>query len=764
MFVDLNVKQRAAVTASCNGVLQIIAGPGTGKTKVLTSRVCHLLHEGIEPQKIIVTTFTKRAANEMRERLEAMIKGSNFSLDGLLVGTFHSICYRLIQKYGKLVGIEGYSIADERDSRQFLCEALEKIDLNFPPGDTKRFELENNAHRGFDVKKLTRQISTLKAQALSPEEYSLGAKRNPFIAALYAQYHSLLQLNKALDFDDCLLVCYQLISKHTVVSIDHILVDEFQDTNEVQLRLMYCFSKNVTIVGDPDQSIYAFRNAQSTNFGLMREHYIRQGVEVAQITLDENYRSTTDILDFSERLMTQQASRTAKHLKSQIPFSLKPIYSSFKLAEDEASWIAEQIGHLTKLPELLSHLNIAILVRSSYQTRVIESELTRRKIAYMVLRGKAFWERKEVVAILDYIRCVASDSDRTAFLRCVNFPKRGVGAKAQETLKENIERAQKEGGPSALDVMRRCKVAPKVREGVDSFLSIVDEARRVFERESRELFFDQLFKASGIQGEFSEEVALNIQEVKEQLISFQPEPDQEIVEPRDLLKYFVASVRLYDTDPSDEVVAKVALSTIHGSKGLEWPVVFVPGLCEGLLPASFAMEASDDAVSEERRCLYVATTRAKRLLFVSSYTETRGQFGRRPIEKTSRFLQPVEKMMSPLLKVTPDTVKQLYKAMGKPLPDADFSKLLELRKESRAFPGFQSAQGLHSAKRLCAHTAKFKAPRLSCASKPAKTAFKAPRLGCVTGAENEVKRAVSKAPPYVPVRTKLALGLRVNRK
>lgn len=733
ILATLNKNQKTAVTAPCSGVLQIVAGPGTGKTKVLISRVAYLLlHENILPHSIIVTTFTKKAANEMVERLREMLKGTEIKVGNLLIGTFHSICYKIIQKYGNRIGIEGFSVADERDASQILQDVLLKklterdwdfIDL-LPDTQTLPFKSnkDSDKYRGYDVKKLRLKISHLKAIGQTSEQKN----DNLFVSLVYSMYQDSLRANRLLDFDDCLLYCHKIISRSPVLSyIEHTFVDEFQDTNEIQLQLMYEFSRghlvnselqhNLTIVGDPDQSIYAFRHAQSGNFDKMRQHYLQSHeIQCRIVYLKENYRSTSDILSFSEKVMRQQSDRTQIDLRSQTNTSFKPVKGHFLSSDQEARWIAYQIKHLMKFPKLFEYSNIAILVRAAFQTRAIELELTKNKVPYFMVRGKAFWERKEVVAMVDYLRCVANENDRIAYLRCVNFPKRGLGPKAIAEMEKIIERQQVES--NGLLVFASLKeiadggisssLGPKMRSSLKEFLDIVELARQelmgIYDDSGDNLhgmdkFFTNLYVNSGVQKEFSEDVNcdLNITEVKSQLMDFEIPQDTYLpdengnIEVEDFtavssgteyLKNFLSSVTLYDTDPESkdaEDKPKVAISTIHGAKGLEWPVVFVPGVSEGLLPASFAIdEQNPESVNEERRCFYVATTRAKLLLFVSLYTD-QGNWGRRPIDRPSRFLDKLDGMFVSKVPVDcEEKAGKVYELMGKAVPEQlDIDKL-----------------------------------------------------------------------------------------
>jgi DNA helicase-2/ATP-dependent DNA helicase PcrA len=750
---SLNTNQYNAV-ASPAGRLQIIAGPGTGKTKVLVSRVAYLLlEEGIEPQNIIVTTFTKKAANEMTERLQSILENTAIDVSKVLIGTFHSICYRIIKIYGKKIGLQDYTIADERDSDQILKEVLEGLtgtELDFIKGiqDEEMYKTNDseNKYHGYDPKKIKRQISKLKATGIVPGTYSKSSSSSMFLSLIYQKYQTKLQSNSLLDFDDCLMFCYILITNHPVLNfVKHVLVDEFQDTNEIQLRLMYEFARghptnkryqrNVTIVGDPDQSIYAFRHAQSINFEKMKAFYEN---DCKIITLTENYRSTSDILKISETIMRQQQMRTSKVLKSQLQTSFMPVYHNLNSSEEESRWIVYQIEHLMILPNSpFKYSDISILVRSAYQTRVIENELVRRRIPYVMVRGKAFWDRKEVVAMMDYLRIVANPNDRIAYLRTINFPKRGIGEKTLAAINHHLEiGAATNGSLLVLESLEQLVetnnkiLTTRNQQQLQNYLKFVVEARDLLcnlddedstqKIKSINKLFDYILINSGLRKEFEQDLnqELNISEIQKQLCDFTPKDEDLpkyigstendiLPDNRNFLAKFIHAVGLYETDTKLEDESenkvkyrgKVALSTIHGAKGLEWPVVFVPGLSETLLPAKFAIDGGGpEAVDEERRCFYVATTRAKTLLYISSYTEKVGKWGRKPIETISRFVKDLVKSQqsTAVQKLFQDwtSLSNLYDILNieKPLHETlDVSRFYEMY-EKRMVPFIKGAE------------------------------------------------------------------------
>lgn len=805
---SLNEKQREAVTASASGRLQIIAGPGTGKTKVLISRVAYLiLEEGISPHRIIVTTFTKKAANEMMERLETLLKGSGVDLSKLLIGTFHSICFKIIKIYGKKIGIADYGIADEKDSTQILREVIsdteDAID-GFSEQDTLPFMGTKKDETRFDHKKIKKQISKLKAKGKTAEDYDQQVANNRFLSFIYSKYQAKLRANSLLDFDDCLLSCYNIITLYPVLNyVEHVLVDEFQDTNEIQLQLMYEFARghptnpqlqhNLTIVGDPDQSIYGFRDAQSVNFEKMLKYYREKLRLKCSITaLNQNYRSTSGILNLCESVMRQQQDRTVKNLLSQHSFTITPTHAEPGSTGNEARWICYQIEHLMRLPNsVFKYSDISVLVRAAYQTRIIEQEFVKRSIPYLMIRGKAFWERKEVVAIIDYLRVVANPNDRIAVLRSLQFPKRGLGDKTIEGISNHMENCMGKGTANDLIKLLKdlttnsaVKLSSNMTKALSQYTQFIEEARSKLKEvednlDQREVLMDKLFifiyEKSGLLKEFKEDVDrdLNILEVKKQLFEFEPPNDDDLPTfiggtdddkyrpTENILQKFIISIGLYDYDDSkqqqqslsEETKGKVSLSTIHGAKGLEWPVVFVPGLSEGLLPARFAIRGDDEeSINEERRCFYVATSRAKLMLFLSSPKEASQWGNSEPIEEVSRFIQKMANK-SLLKKDRHDmfneiALSEVYQMMNIELPrDFDCRKFNNLYK-SRMFNYVNQIEEQQESDGNSSFTSARQIKRAPVTSFQSNKKSKGTR-------KSEVDLMPNKAPAYIPQRKPL---------
>ncbi|KAG7818538.1 hypothetical protein KL909_004928 [Ogataea angusta] len=690
---DLNEHQRAAVTASPNGVVLVLAGPGTGKTKVITARVAYLLlHHKLPPQDVVVATFTKKAASEMVERLAVLLQPyPEIDTKKLLIGTFHSICVRILRKYGGLVGLNaGFKIADETDAKQLIKRALRAM-----------------AQSGFDVslkdsdvKKYRAYISACKNKAQLPDQVPVSKKAGDLSTKLevYTLYQEELARNNVIDFDDCLLLVHKLLAHHPscMGRVKHVLVDEFQDTNKVQLELVYQLSgynenykHNVTAVGDPDQSIYAFRNAEAENFYRMEDYYRDKGVAVLKVALTQNYRSTSNILTLAEHLMNQQFARREQkylhaHKKDDIPVQVFACATN----KAEASKIAATIKQAVK-PNGTQYSDIAILLRSGFLSRVIEQELIHANLPYQVVHGRSFWERREIRLVMDYLRAVASDMDWLGYSRCLDFQVSGLGAKSLLLIEEQFsaQRARSQPGNVyvileniARDGMKG--ITAKARAGIGEFVALIKKARELLlsdadEQEQLEKMFDHIVQHSRVvsvvneermdkKGDSQEEIEATLNELKNQLIGFNlqeedllqdayaEEDELEVAEQSfdltastslEKLTQFLDSVYLYEeTKGAEKTVSKVTITTVHGSKGLEWPIVFVPSLCEGIFPSQHATNDVGDtakneaALDEERRCMYVAVTRAKERLYLSYFRETLGFGFGDPIKRKSRFL------------------------------------------------------------------------------------------------------------------------------
>ncbi|QPG72946.1 hypothetical protein FOA43_000250 [Brettanomyces nanus] len=723
--------QYRALVSPTSDVLQVLAGPGTGKTRVITARVAYLLCvEHLAPEDIIVTTFTKKAANEMKRRLNEMLVdySPKIQLNNLFIGTFHSICVRILRVFGSKIELDSrFKIADETDSKQLIKRVLQDKYSDAPGASTtlvvKVTDKDINEYKYF--------ISACKSKALFPDEVPLDLTDKAFEDHIYTykKYQHSLRTNNLIDFDDCLLLAYKLLKKYPTClhDIKHVLVDEFQDTNLVQLELMYLFGLNshnrVTVVGDPDQSIYGFRHAEANNFYRMENYYVERGAKVMKVQLDENYRSTSNILSFAETVIDskQKSKREPKKLKSNTKKENLPVYfDAYVNNKEEARRIAEDVRTLD-----YKYSDIAILIRSAFLSRMIEQELIHANIPYIIVHGRSFWELREVKLMVDYLRAIASNVDWLGYSRSMEFVITGLGTKSLQSIENDFESRRGKGHAGNVYKIIKSIVkedrkgfSTKAREGLRKYVKTIHKARHILKNESKEMpkrlnkMFDLVVEQSNLielvcskkskaksEEEARNDITENLNELKNQLITFAPAEQvlpedtdkeserlsEESKDSSDILTQFLDSIYLYEqthykqSKENDNSEGKVTITTIHGAKGLEWPVVFIPGLADGIFPSKYVLNEPNSkkrnaTMDEECRCLYVATTRAKERLYLSYFVEAES------------FWQDTEKR----------TVSSLIK--GRPM------KLVEKRKHSN----YGRAVGFASANKKAADFEKFK--------------------------------------------------------
>ncbi|KAK6508500.1 hypothetical protein TWF506_010588 [Arthrobotrys conoides] len=637
----LNKVQREAVTSEAE-VLQILAPPGSGKTRTLTSRVAWMLANGMNPSNIIVATFTNKASKEMKERISKMIGGG--LENRLIIGTFHSIATRYLRKYGHLIGLPGaFGIADTSDSSAIITRIIKK---------NKYSTMDGN-----DAGNIKSRISNLKSKMQSVDEYIATQKKsnhNDEFSKIYTQYEKELKNSNLLDFDDLLLRCLDLLRAHPlcVSNIEAVLIDEFQDTNLVQFDLMCLFASRrdrITIVGDPDQSIYGFRSAEIGNLKAMQEVYPHTIV----VNLEENYRSSAAILTCSLEVIQQDKARPAKGITPTHELGISPVLRELPSSDAEARWIAQEVLRLRALTgNLFTFDDIAILVRSGSLAREIETQMTQKRIPYRLLAGIRFFERAEVKTVLDYLRVVFDPNNNEALLRILNTPRRGLGDKAFRELSDaagkkdtsiwNIVQKAARGdikvvGISNAGITGLSKFVKVIRETQNAFQSEQSQDSEVIGKIIQTLLEKidyKIYVGEKLQGEF-EDRWQHVEEFIAQAVDFCGNvmtgfdeadlPDTEAegnpVEESALitaLGKFLATAALASVKEGPEAAGSgdgsgvLTISTIHNAKGLEWPIVFIPGCYNGSIPHSRA-----DDHDEERRLLYVAMTRAQVLLYLS---------------------------------------------------------------------------------------------------------------------------------------------------
>ena len=632
----LNPVQQKAVLET-EGPILVFAGAGSGKTRVLTYRIAYLIQErGIPPWNIFAVTFTNKAADEMRERVERLLGGS---AKGTWVSTFHSACARILRRHIELLGFQrNFVIYDEQDQERHLKAMMKELELDF---------------RMFHPRAVRAAIEGLKNEGITPDQY-LPDPYNIFqkrVALVYQRYQEDLRRNNALDFGDLLTFVTVLFRRfpetlrHYQEQCRYVMVDEFQDTNLIQyllLRQIVERHRNICVVGDDDQSIYRWRGAEVGNILNFEKDFPKTKV----ITLEQNYRSTQNILRAANEMVRRNRSRKEKVLWTENPEGeILTLYVG-ENEGDEARFVVRKITEQIHPPSETNFLgppgrvyrDIAVFYRINAQSRAIEDELVKHQIPYTVVGGMKFYERKEVKDILAYLRLVANPSDGVSLKRVINVPSRGIGEKTIEKI-EVFSRERRlplfEGMEQAL---KEDWLPPAGRAKIGEFLHLIKE----FRDETRALPLSQLTLAllartgylDRLKEEGTEEAFSRMENIDELVnVILELEQEGEGVS----LEIFLDKVSLVtDVDLYEDKGNRVSLMTLHCAKGLEFPVVFIVGIEEGLLPHYRRGDEIED-LEEERRLCYVGITRAKERVFLSR-AERRSTFGVGRVNLPSRFL------------------------------------------------------------------------------------------------------------------------------
>lgn len=684
LLQGLNDAQKSAVTSSA-AVVQVLAPPGSGKTKTLTARVAyHINHERLQPWNIIVCTFTIKAAKEMKERIKEFV-GDKLEAK-LILGTFHSVSRRFLTRYGHQIGLEkNFGIADTSDSTAILKRIIKRHDYMVEPGHARS------------------RISKLKSKGTSAEEFSKiskNVKDNEFVM-VYSSYEEHLKASNLLDYDDLLLRCVQLLRQFPscVSTIQAVLIDEYQDTNNIQyelMRLLAQHSKRITIVGDPDQSIYSFRAAEMKNLLRMRTDY----PETTVINLENNYRSSGRILGSAMAVIEQDESRPPKPLVATHGVGEQPTLRHLVSANVEARWIVEEI-HRTKTltAGLLSYNDYAILLRSSPLSLQIERALGQAGIPYRMVAGTRFFDRVEIRILLDYLRVTSQTDHNDAVSRIINVPSRKIGDSTVKALLEEAEVRKLPLWNLVLDIAQgrrksESKISAQAQKGIEQFVNIILTARQkissagsedcnlleimshILQKLQFEAYLKQAHKDNWQDrwANVEELVAQATQmataladgeEISDDVLPIVEGLEQRPNTAADILSKFLANVTLSSSaDQGGTDINQITISTIHAAKGLEWPVVFLPAVYDGSIPHSRA-----DDYDEERRLLYVGMTRAQALLYLSCPVKQSGQ------EQTtlSRFVSEskIKKLFSgrgPDLAFNRSTIPDLARILRRPCP------------------------------------------------------------------------------------------------
>lgn len=652
----LNKEQRLAVETT-EGPLLVLAGAGSGKTRVLTHRIAYLIERGLaRPSSVLALTFTNKAAQEMRDRLETLLGAG--STTGMWVTTFHSCCVRILRRDIEVLGYDPhFVIYDDSDQQSLIKQLIKQANLN---------------DKVFTPRTIASTISDAKNHSLDPVRFMHDAYAPQEIIDLFVRYEKEMKRNNALDFDDLLLKTLQLFETHPEIlaryqeRFSYILVDEYQDTNITQyeiVRLLAARHRNLCVVGDDDQSIYGWRGADIRNILEFEKDF--PGANV--IRLEQNYRSTEAILNAANLVISNNKNRKSKRLwtenKGGMPLSLREAADE----RDEAMYIANTIAVKVR-NEHRQYDDFAILYRTHAQSRIIEMLLKSYAIPYRIYGGLSFFQRAETKDILCYLRLLSNAKDDGAFMRIFNVPKRGLGDAALGVIRSYAE----ENGLSLFSAAMACPNIPaRYKKSIDSFIGAFVRAETDLACCSLVETVENLLESIGYDAYLREEKKDSYDvcaDIVNELINYISEYEKAFDDPEaDVLEAFLENVALFtSTDMLEAEAGQVTMMTLHSAKGLEFPVVFLCGMEDGLFPSSRS-NTEPDKLEEERRLCYVGITRAKEELLLS-YADQRMIFGSIEPSMPSPFL---EELKEALPEPPPKKSKSLFSSFD--FADTDYS-------------------------------------------------------------------------------------------
>ncbi len=635
IYDTLNKPQKEAVYYT-DGPLLILAGAGSGKTRVLTHRIAYLIEElGVNPWNILAITFTNKAAGEMRQRVDSLV---GFGSESIWVSTFHSMCVRILRRYIDRLGYDNrFTIYDTDDQKTLMKAVCKKVDI-----DTKQFK----------ERMLLSVISSAKNEMILPEEFELNAGGDFVqlkIAKVYREYEAQLKANNALDFDDLLVRTVQLLQTQPDVRENYqerfryIMVDEYQDTNTVQFKLVSLLAgkyRNLCVVGDDDQSIYKFRGANIRNILDFEKEY----PDAKVIKLEQNYRSTENILNAANSVISNNKGRKEKTLWTDNGEGEKICLKQFDTAYDEAEYIAEDIRR--EVREGASYNDSAILYRTNAQSRLFEEKFVAMSIPYKIVGGVNFYARREIKDVLAYLKTVDNGQDDLAVRRIINVPKRGIGL----TTINRIQEAADARGISFYEALLAPELIPGAARSaskLDSFAALIEYFKGQAEKESLTDLLNEILDMTGyiqsLEGDDPADLesrAENIDELLNKAAAY--EEDCEDRDEKPTLSGFLEEVALVaDIDSLDENQDYVVLMTLHSAKGLEFPHVYLAGMEDGLFPSYMTITGDDpEELEEERRLCYVGITRAEQKLTMTA-ARMRMVRGETRYNKLSRFVKEI---------------------------------------------------------------------------------------------------------------------------
>jgi DNA helicase-2/ATP-dependent DNA helicase PcrA len=627
---SLNSRQRDAVTHT-EGPLLVLAGAGSGKTRVLAHRIAYILSSGrTRPGGVLAVTFTNKAAGEMAERVRGLV-GSMFT--GIWLGTFHAICARILRFEGRALGISSdFTIYDDQDQTLLVKQVIADLGL---------------AQSKIAPRAALARISWAKSSLLTAEEFA-GMAASPYdrkIASIYLSYDSALRASNALDFDDLISIPVRLFKaspdayERNSGRFRYVLIDEYQDTNRAQyelVRLLSSTHRNICVVGDDDQSIYRWRGADVSNI----LNFERDFPDARVIRLEQSYRSTKTILAVSQSVISRNTRRKAKSLWTENPVGRKIVVSGVMSEQDEGEYLAETVSRMSG-GDGRRLADFVILYRTNAQSRPIEDALRRRGIPYVIVGGTRFYERREIKDVVAYLRVLVNPSDSVSLMRIINVPPRGIG----DVTVGRLKRFAAEHGLSLWSALERFEeiddIGPGPVKKLQGFTTMIGDLKAVAGAGRVADLISTVAERTGYLRHLGEQATVdavsrteNIQELVAGGHEFEERAEQPTLE-----KFLEEVALVSDIDLWDDRKDAVSLMTLHNAKGLEFPLVMIAGVEEGLIPHHTSFEDQEE-LEEERRLFYVGLTRAKERAFLSFASGRRGFQGWMP-QVTSRFLEDI---------------------------------------------------------------------------------------------------------------------------
>ena len=670
IYDTLNPPQREAV-AQTEGPVLILAGAGSGKTRVLTHRIAYLMDEkGVNPWNILAITFTNKAAQEMRERVDKLV---GFGSESIWVSTFHSACVRILRRHIDNLGYDtNFTIYDTDDQKSLMKDVCRKMNI-----DTKIYK----------ERSLLAQISHAKDELLTPDDMEMKAAGDynmKKVASVYREYQAALRKNNALDFDDLIVKTVELFEKCGAVleyyqeRFKYIMVDEYQDTNTAQFKFISLLAQryqNLCVVGDDDQSIYKFRGANIGNI-LGFEHVFP---DARVIRLEQNYRSTRNILNAANQVIANNTERKAKTLWTENEEGSKVHFRQFLNAYEEAEYVAGEIGKL-KRNGLGNYRDCAILYRTNAQSRIFEEKFIAANIPYKLVGGVNFYARKEIKDLLCYLKTINNARDDLAVQRIINVPKRGIGATTLGRVQDYADNM----GISLYEALRVAEEVPSIGRSlskIDGFVTFIQMLKSKADVMTVEEILQEVIDSTGyvaeLEAEDTEESRARIENIDELIsktVAYQ-EAMEEQNQPATLSGFLEEVALVADIDTVDPDQDYVLLMTLHSAKGLEFPKVFMVGMEDGIFPSHMTISYGDDGeMEEERRLCYVGITRAMKDLTLTC-AQQRMIRGETQYNRVSRFVREIPRELVDLGHTIQEKKPKVEELIPTP---AKYSKMKEI--------------------------------------------------------------------------------------